>query len=336
MSGVKYITIIDDETDMRLDRWFRKYYAQLSYGQLEALLRKGLIRVDGKRAKASYRLIAGEKIRIPPEAQSSNTLKENRRKTIPAHLISAMKNSILHYDDDIMLLNKPSGLAVQGGSKTDIHIDAILPELRFGADEPPRLVHRLDRDTSGLLLLARNRRTASYLTRLFAQKKIEKSYWGLVYGVPRPAEGVIRLPLIKRAARQGKERVVPAEKGEEGAQSAHTEYRLIAQAGQKYAWLAFRPHTGRTHQIRVHMQAIGHSLVGDKKYSIHGEMMQTGGVISDKLHLHNRIIRFIHPNGKLFSWQAPLTDHMAKTWQYFEFADDEERAGKIFDEIHRF
>ncbi len=330
--GVKHIIVQKDDSGMRLDRWFRQHYPHLAYVRLEKLLRKGLVRVDGGRCKANIRLVAGQSVRVPPEAQGE--VPRPRRTANPAaELIEQIKAAILYKDDDILALNKPSGLAVQGGSKTHMHLDAVLPYLQFEQTQPPRLVHRLDRDTSGVLLLARTRQAASYLTRIFARREVEKIYWGLVYGVPRPARGHIDLPLRKQAAQSNRERVLPAEKNDTDAQSAFTDYAVIARAAQKFAWVAFRPQTGRTHQIRAHATAIGHALVGDQKYHM-GE--QQGGILPEGLHLHAFGLTLQHPHGqKQLHITAPLRGHMAETWRILGFDLETKTdivAGKIFED----
>ena len=188
MSGVRHMTVKAEDDGLRLDRWFRKHFTALTQGKLEKLLRRGLVRVDGKRVKAAARIASGQSIRIPPEVPAPGTARV-KHVSVPDSLVEGLHAAILHRDKDIMVLNKPSGLAVQGGSKTQTHIDAALPALQFDEAEPPRLVHRLDRDTSGLLVLARNRKAAQFLTRQFAGRDVEKIYWALVYGVPRPSRG---------------------------------------------------------------------------------------------------------------------------------------------------
>ena len=319
MSGVRHITVKREDDGLRLDRWFKKHFTALTQGRLEKLLRRGLVRADGKRVKAASRVEVGMSIRIPPEVPAPGSERVKHAPSVPDSLVKTLQEAILHRDKDIMVLNKPSGLAVQGGSKTKLHVDAALPALQFGEAEAPRLVHRLDRDTSGLLVLARNRKSAQFLTRQFAGREVEKIYWALVYGVPRPARGHIMVPLAKRAAADGGERVRPVDKGDPDAMKAHTDYMEIARVGQRFSWLAFRPMTGRTHQIRAHATAIGHPLVGDGKYRIEGENEEYGGILPKKLHLHARSIMMPHPRGGTFSCEAPLHGHMAETWDMLNF-----------------
>lgn len=323
MAGVDHHIVSRAEEGMRLDRWFRASFPAVHQALLEKLCRKGSIRLDGGRVKPNSRLGCGQSIRIPPEVKLAQPTSRPVLQKISQSLVDALKARILFCDEDMIILNKPSGLAVQGGSKTSQHIDGALPHLKFGADETPRLVHRLDRDTSGILVLARNRQAAQSLTRAFAQHRIEKIYWALVFGVPRPMSGQIDLALSKQAAMFGGERMRPADKDDPEAMRAKTDYAVAARAGHKFAWLALRPLTGRTHQLRAHMAAIGTPIVGDPKYKLDNERTIFGGIIEKKLHLHARSVSLPHPmTGKVMSFTAPLTDHMLRSWQHFGFDPD--------------
>ena len=319
MSGVQHRAVKPDDDGMRLDRWFRKYFAGLTHSRLEKLLRQGRVRLDGARAKASDRVQTGQQVRVPPEVPRDGQSPTPASGRVSQSLVEGLRASVIHRDQHLLVLNKPSGLAVQGGSKTSQHVDGVLPELTFGAPEVPRLVHRLDRDTSGLLVLARSRKAAQFLTRQFADQTVEKIYWALVYGVPRPSHGTITAPLAKRAAADGGERVFPVEKGDPDAMRAVTDFAEIARVGQRFTWMAFRPRTGRTHQIRAHATAMGHPLVGDGKYRSEAENADHGGLLPKKLHLHARSIKMPHPAGGTFSALAPLRDHMADTWDVLDF-----------------
>jgi 23S rRNA pseudouridine955/2504/2580 synthase len=298
---------------MRLDRWFKTHFPEVRHGELEKLLRTGQVRVGGGRVKANRRLQAGDEIRVPPlrgEAASSPKAKPALRKEDSA----AIQRMAIYEDDFILALNKPAGLAVQGGEKTSRHVDGMLASLE-GDGERPRLVHRLDRDTSGLLILAKSRAAAAKLAAAFQGRDVDKTYWALVAGSPRPQAGVIDLPLAKRksAAERG-ERVDIDDKDD--AKRAITDYQLVEEAGT-VSFLALRPLTGRTHQLRVHCAAIGAPIVGDGKYG--GEKSRIEGV-APKLHLFCREMTFPHPGtGKRMTLKAPLQGHMLETWRFFDF-----------------
>lgn len=320
MSAVETIPVAEGEAGMRLDRWFRAHYPALRHGELEKLLRKGHIRVDGGRVKANRRLEAGESVRVPPLGEALAAPKA-KIKAVPrsarAEDAEFIRRITLYEDDDILALNKPFGLAVQGGAKTARHIDGMLDALEKGG-ERPRLVHRLDRDTGGLLLLARTRAAAARLGAAFQRHEVEKTYWALVAGLPHPRQGTIDLPVAKRMVRTGagpQERVVPAE-GEE-AKKAITDFQVLDDAGGEAAFVALRPLTGRTHQLRVHCAAMGTPIVGDGKYG--GPASRIEGV-APKLHLFCRSMTFPHPkDGKMMTIRAPLTGHMLDTWKFFGF-----------------
>lgn len=314
MSGVQTKQVAADEAGMRLDRWFKAHFPGVRHGELEKFLRKGQVRVDGGRAKSNRRLEAGEEIRIPPLDDDAAS-KPKPRRPDPTDA-EALKALILYVDDAIMALNKPFGLAVQGGTGTTRHVDAML-KAYAGKKERPRLVHRLDKDTGGLLIVARTRKAAQALGDAFKGRDVEKTYWALTVGAPRPREGTIDMPVAKRMVRVrdgGQERVVPAE-GED-AKKAITDYQTLEEAGP-VAFLAMRPVTGRTHQLRVHAAAIGCPIVGDGKYG--GEAARIEGV-SPKLHLFCRTMTFSHPaTGREMTLTAPLTGHMKETWKFFSF-----------------
>lgn len=321
MSGVQIKKVTADEAGMRLDRWFRAHFPALRHGELEKYLRKGQVRVGGGRAKSNRRLETGEEIRIPPlpEAQAGAKPKSGYR----PEDAEAVRRLIVFEDADFIALNKPFGLAVQGGAKTARHVDAMLGALEKNG-ERPRLVHRLDKDTGGLLLAAKTRRSAQALSDAFKRHEVDKTYWALVAGVPRPREGTISLPIAKRMARLNtgeEERMVPAE-GED-AKKAITDYQLMEEAG-RVSFLAMRPVTGRTHQLRVHAAAIGCPIVGDGKYG--GAAAQVEGV-AKKLHLFCRSMSFPHPaTGRRTALKAPLGGHMAGTWAFFSFDPNAECA----------
>lgn len=318
MTGVKNLQVTENEDGMRLDRWFKVKFPELAYGRLQKLLRTGQVRVDGARSKANTQIFTGQTIRVPPLMQAVVSSEEGKIK--PKPLSKADKtfvhSLVIHKDDDILVIKKPAGLAVQGGSKTTRHLDGLLDGLSFDLEERPRLVHRLDKDTSGVMLLARHRKAASALGHSFKNHTTRKVYWALVVGVPRYEAGEINVPLIKKG-HSGQERVRLAERSDTEAMTARTYYQIVDAAGQKMAWLAMMPVTGRTHQLRVHAVALGHPIVGDGKYG--GVNAHPGGEIPAQLHLHAHSISFVHPQGQQFHISAELPDHMLRTWRLLNF-----------------
>lgn len=315
MTGVQTRTVAADDDDIRVDRWFKRHFPAVKHGRLEKLLRTGQVRVDGGRVKSSTRLSEGQTIRIPPIAEDPAPARRDQGSDVSAEDRDWIRSLVLHSDDDLIALNKPAGIAVQGGRKVSRHIDGMLAGLVEPGEARPKLVHRLDRDTSGVLLIARRASVAASLGEVFHSRHARKTYWALVAGVPRPREGTINAPLSKVADRDGHEMVVT---DAEAGKSAKTDYQVIENAARKAAWVALWPHTGRTHQLRVHCAAIGTPIVGDGKYG--GAESRLDGVPgSDKLHLHARSITFPHPNGGDLTITAPLPPAMIKTWQFLGF-----------------
>jgi 23S rRNA pseudouridine955/2504/2580 synthase len=334
MTGVRYETVGPDEAEQRLDRWFRRRWPHVGQGRIEKMCRKGEIRVDGARARASTRVAPGQTVRIPPLPEPGEApVPEPEQKGAvapPRELLDA----ILYRDDHMIVLNKPPGLAVQGGSKQTRHLGAMLSGLRFGRDDDPRLVHRLDKDTSGLLVLARTGAAAAALGRLFRSKAVDKIYVAVVAGKPEPAAGTIRYGLVKAGGR-GAERMETIHPdrvaGTPGAKTSVTDYRVIEQLGNRLAAVALRPVTGRTHQLRAHMAALGCPIAGDGKYGGRGREnlgdgwgAGLGGGLSRKLHLHAVQLHLPHPvTGKPLHFHAPLPEHMARTWSMVGWDPDE-------------
>jgi 23S rRNA pseudouridine955/2504/2580 synthase len=314
--SVRHLDIGAGDADVRLDRWLRRELPDVPYGQLAKWLRTGQIRVDGRRAKPGQRLSAGQTVRLPPHTAPAAAPSAPAAPIVDAADAADLQASVLFRDEALIAVNKPSGLAVQGGSKTTRHLDGMLDALRFDAAEKPRLVHRLDKDTSGVLLLARDAATARQMTGQFRHRDVVKIYWALVAGVPAPSEGFIDLPLLKTPG-QGGEKMRPAK---EGGQSATTRYAVVDHAGQRTAWLALNPLTGRTHQLRVHCVALGTPIVGDGKYG--GKDAFIAG-LANKLHLHARSLTFPHPvTGERLEITAPLSGHCAESWAKLGFAPD--------------
>lgn len=302
--------VAEADDGIRLDRWFKRHHPGIPHAMLEKYLRKGAIRLDGKKAKSSDRLSAGQILRFPDDAAA--LAPSRAKKPAPdARLAEQAKGWVLYKDDRLLILNKPPGLAVQGGSgQGSRHLDALLDALRFESSERPRLVHRLDKDTSGVLLLARDARTAAELAKRFLEKDIEKIYLALVKGQPHPKEGVIDLPLSK--IMRGKDSREAVDVDEEDGKRAVSEYRVLESLGRKLSWVELKPVTGRTHQLRVHMAAIGHPIIGDGKYG-GSEAFVEGLELSPKLHLHARRIVLPRWRGRALDISAPMPDHMRKS-----------------------
>ncbi len=335
MSGVQTVMVEEGEGDQRLDRWMKRRFPQVSQGMIEKMCRKGECRVDGGRVKSSTRVETGQKVRIPPlPDRPAPAITRSRVSDKDAEMI---QSCVIHRDDDVIAINKPSGLPTQGGSGQTKHVDGLAEALTFGMDEKPRLVHRLDKDTSGVLLLARNRLAAKALTASMRHRETRKIYWALVAGVPTPYLGEIKYGLVKAPGRgrggEGEKMyaVHPRDMdATEGAKRAHTLYATLFRVAGRAAWVAMEPITGRTHQLRAHMAEIGHPIAGDGKYGGSGQEnmgdgwgAQIGGEISKKLHLHARMMRFEHPTTrKDVTVTAPLPDHMAHSWDTFGWTED--------------
>ena len=299
------------EDGVRLDRWFKRHWPHLAHGQIQKLLRSGQVRVDGGRAKADTRLGAGSKVRVPPLPDAPPP---GAREAISDRDATYARSLVIYEDDEVLALNKPSGLAVQGGTKTTRHVDRLLSAWGEGT-ERPRLVHRLDRDTTGVLLLGKTPAAAARLSGAFARRRAEKTYWAIVVGNPKPMEGIIELPLMKTGVGD-REMVMPADPKDPRAEPAETEYVTISRAAQRVAWLALRPHTGRTHQLRAHMKAIGHPILGDPKYGDEASAALSEGL---KLQLHARRLDLPHPSGGRLIIEAPLSPEMKAGFHRFGF-----------------
>ncbi|WP_300518973.1 RluA family pseudouridine synthase [Aliiroseovarius sp.] len=335
MSGVQTITIGPGEPEQRLDRWIKRLFPHVGQGRIEKACRKGEIRVDGGRVKPSTRVAPGNDVRLPPlpEPGQITAQPKPRVSDTDAKLI---QDCVIYRDDHIIALNKPPGLPTQGGSKQTRHVDGLAEALKFGLEEKPRLVHRLDTDTSGVLLLARSRAVASALTGAIRHKETRKIYWAVVAGVPTPYLGEIRYGLVKAPGGgkgQGEKMlcVHPRDMAQaDGAKRAHTLYSTLYRVASRAAWVAMEPITGRTHQLRAHMAEIGHPIIGDGKYGGSGQEnlgdgwgAGIGGEISKKLHLHARSMTFEHPvTKKPVTVTADLPDHIARTFETFGWTED--------------
>jgi 23S rRNA pseudouridine955/2504/2580 synthase len=313
-------TITDDEADIRLDRWFRRHFPGVPQSAIQKLCRTGQVRVDGHRADAATRLVPGQSVRIPPLPAPPAAVPASAREVDPL-VQKDLQRLVLYRDEHIIVLNKPHGLPVQGGPGITHHLDAQLDALRFGAPDRPRLVHRLDRDTSGVLLLARTPGTAAKLAALFRGRDVQKTYWAVTARRPIPSEGRIDLPLRRLGGARG-ERTAVAEPGDKEAVRALTLYRTLDHASQKLAWLELSPLTGRTHQLRVHCVAIGAPILGDVKYARpdqNNAFAATVEGLSEELHLHARALAFPHPAGGTLLVEADLPPHMVETFRTLGF-----------------
>ncbi len=322
MTGVDIVTVRPEDGAGRLDRWFRRHYPEINHGRLEKLLRTGQVRVDGKRARAGDAVAPGQAIRVPPLPEPSTPPPARRVRPQDEGLLRGL---VLYRDASAIVLNKPAGLAVQGGTNTGRHVDGLLDTLRFDGAERPRLVHRLDKDTSGVLLIARTAAAAAFFTRAFREKTTRKIYWAAVIGLPKLLQGRIGLALAKHAgpvgARGGARGVERVEADAEDGKSAVTYYRVIDHTGGRASWLALMPITGRTHQLRAHCAALGTPILGDGKYG--GSAAHLAGVVAATgLHLHARSLTIPSPEGGLLRVTAPLPPHMRETWELLGFTGD--------------
>jgi 23S rRNA pseudouridine955/2504/2580 synthase len=311
MGEVKLITVGEAEDGIRLDRWLRRRWPNLGQTQIHKLARGGQLRVDGARVKADSRLTAGAVVRVPPLPEGPPA---KAREAISEHDARFARGLVLYEDDEVLILNKPAGLAVQGGTKTLHHIDRLLGAWGEGPRRP-RLTHRLDRDTSGVLALGKTPDAAARLSGAFARRRARKIYWALVEGNPAD-EGTIDLPLAKVGI-DDRERMVPVDPGDPNGKAAVTEFATISRAGPRAAWLALQPQTGRTHQLRAHLLALGHPILGDPKYHTPGSLEASGPL---KLQLHARRLIIPHPSGGAIDVVAPPSPEMQQGFARFGFA----------------
>lgn len=312
MSGeaqVRQLRVGEEDDGIRLDRWFRRNLPEIGFGQISRWSRTGQLRLDGKRAAPGDRILAGQMVRVPPQSEDVPAARAQRpRERLSADETEFVRSLVIHTDPAAFVLDKPPGLATQGGTRTRDHLDRLLDGLPGAETSRPKLVHRLDKDTSGALLVARTPRAAAYFSKAFSGRTARKVYWAIVTGVPAIADGMIDLPLAKQPGTGGEKMQVDEAEG----QSARTRYRVIERAGNRAAWVELQPLTGRTHQLRVHMAAIGHPVLGDGKYG--GQDAFLTGAISRKLHLHARRLRIGHPDGHgAIEVTAPLPEHFAAT-----------------------
>ncbi len=335
MSGVEHIVVSPEDGGQRLDRWLKRRYEFVGQARIEKMCRKGELRIDRSRCKAASRIEAGQVIRIPPMPQECGLDRPSEPRLISPDDTKMIQAAVIYKDDHLIVLNKPAGLPTQGGSKQKRHVDGMSEALRFGNEEKPKLVHRLDKDTSGVLVMARTRKVAQALTEAFRHRETRKIYWAAVAGVPSPKMGTVKYALRKAPGRGSRgegekmQCIHPRDLAQfDDAKRATTDYAVINQLAKRAAWVALSPITGRTHQLRVHMAEIGHPIIGDGKYGGSGQEnlgdgwgAQLGGDISRKLHLHARYISFQHPaTRKIVSFTAELPRHMLETWSTFQWS----------------
>jgi 23S rRNA pseudouridine955/2504/2580 synthase len=314
-SEARSFTVGEDDDGIRLDRWFRRHMPDASFNTVSRWARTGQLRLDGKRVTPGDRIAAGQIIRVPPlEAPAPEAKKPKRERTpLTPEDEQFVRSLVLHKDRAAIVINKPPGLATQGGTKTDRHLDGLLDGLQFDAEGRPKLVHRLDKDTSGALLVARSANAANFFSKAFSSRTARKLYWALVVGVPDIEDGMIELPIAKQPGTGGEKMHVDEQEG----LPARSRYRVIDRAGNAAAWVELQPYTGRTHQLRVHMAAIGHPIVGDGKYG--GQDAFLSGGISRKMHLHARRIRIDHPDGSKLDVTAEPPRHFLESLQHLGF-----------------
>lgn len=322
LSYKEYIVSNEDE-GLRLDKWLKKNVTEMPFGLMQKMVRKGAVKVDGKKRKTEYKLSVSQKIRISAFEDRGSELRDKKR-----NKVEVSKNDIEYYinkqiiyrDSNLIAINKRSGLPTQGGTKIKLSVDDLLPHIK-DIKETPKLVHRIDKDTSGVILVSLNKKSAQDATLYFKKKEFVKTYWAIIVGVPSKKEGRINIPLIERSSASGIDKMETIRHGSKNpsAKRAVTYYKVIEMAGRKMSWVALRPETGRKHQLRVHMAAIGHPILGDGKYG--GKEAFIEG-LSNKMHLHARSIQHNNFMGKEIDIVAPLQGHMLETWKLLEFGKD--------------
>ena len=316
MSGPRLQTVARDEDGMRLDRWCGLQFPPVTFGHLQKLIRTGQVRIDSGRAKTNSRLGAGQQVRIPPLDAEVRRIEQK----ISGEDAAFLRGLILYEDDELYVFNKPHGLASQGGSGTKRHMDGLLKSLPNKQGEAPRLVHRLDRDTSGVLVVAKTRAAAAHFGKIFQSRGAQKIYWAVVYGVPTPQQGSISCFLAKQIVGDIEQMVV-VEQNHPNAQHSKTFYSVTDIAARRFAWVTLKPVTGRTHQLRVHMQQLGHPIMGDPRY-FDIENFQGAPGLGEGLHLHARRIRLPLRSGQLLDVSAPLPPHMVQSFEALGFDAD--------------
>jgi 23S rRNA pseudouridine955/2504/2580 synthase len=319
--SVQTRAVTEDEADIRLDRWFRRHFPAVTQGVIQKLCRTGQVRIDGRRAETSARLAPGQTIRIPPLPLATPLAPAAPQREADPRVVREMERLVLYRDEALIVLDKPHGLPSQGGPGITRHLDGMLDALRDGSPHRPRLVHRLDRDTSGVLVVARTPGVAAKLAAAFRTRAVEKTYWAVVAGRPVPVEGRVEAELVRVDGFRGERAAIAGEYDTETAHSI-TDYRTLEHAGRKLAWLELKPLTGRTHQLRVHCAALGAPILGDAPYGTEREGRNTALVdgLVEQLHLHARRLELPHPSGGMLAVEAPLPPHMLGTFRTLGFS----------------
>jgi 23S rRNA pseudouridine955/2504/2580 synthase len=328
MSGVRQQTVARDEDGMRLDRWFSTHFPHLTFGHLQKLLRSGQVRVDSSRARSNTRLAAGQVVRVPP----LDPAPPRADGEVSSKDAEFLRELILHEDDELYVFNKPHGLASQGGSGQKRHMDGLLKSLPNRSGEPPRLVHRLDRDTSGCLVVAKTKAAAAHFGAVFRSRSARKIYWAVVWGSPSPRQGSMSCFIAKQPTTDGEQMVV-VKQGHPGAQHSMSYYSVTDTAAQRFAWVTLKPVTGRTHQLRVHMAELGNPIIGDPRY-FNIQNWQAPEELGRGLHLHARRIALPLRNGRVLDVSAPLPPHMLHTFNVLGFDPDRFDAQNDDPEAH--
>lgn len=316
MNAVQNISVAQEDDGIRIDRWFQRHFPDIGFGALNKMMRKGEVRLDGKRVKGNERVAAGQTVRVPPYQAAAADEKPAKPQglRLSDDEIREIQSWVIYKDSDVIVINKPAGLPTQGGTGVTRHLDGMLDALMFEKESRPKLVHRLDKDTSGALLLARSTSVAASLAEAFASRVTDKRYWALVVGTPRQYQGRIKLMMDKGPGRAGAgERMIVTPDGKRSV----TDYQVVDKAAGRASWLTLKPLTGRTHQLRLHCSEMGHPIVGDGKYG--GTEAYLSGAISRKLHLHSYMIRFPHPKGGMVEVTAPLPPHMDESFRMLGF-----------------
>lgn len=301
---VSHVEVDPDDAGIRLDRWLRRQFPDVPLGALSRVVRTGQVRIDGARAKLDTRLAAGQSVRLPPivvEGTAATPRAEGDG--------GALDAMVIHRDDALVVLNKPFGLAVQGGSGLTRHIDGMLEAWRDRKGRKPRLVHRIDRETTGVLVVALTRSAAAALAEAFKSRDAHKDYLALVRGHPTPASGKIATWLARDPA-DGEKMAVLASRTKEAVRAVSM-YETVDRSGQ-LSLMRLSPVTGRTHQLRVHCAYVGVPIVGDPKY-FNIENWALPGGMQNRLHLHARRIRLPHPDGGELDVSAPLSQHFRQS-----------------------